>query len=133
MDDKTREVVGIPAGEVFAEMDAIANAIMDSVEPQVLPEITLRTVDGKSLILVDVPAGRQCPYFIKADGIEKGTYVRVGATSRRADLDWVRELTQECAPEGFDRLVRRGATVSDEQVNALLRAHVRSCPFSCRR
>lgn len=25
VDDKTREVVGIPAGEVFAEMDAIAN------------------------------------------------------------------------------------------------------------
>jgi predicted HTH transcriptional regulator len=119
VNDKTREVVGIPAGEVFCEMDAIANAIMDSVEPQVLPEITLRTVDGKSLILVDIPAGRQCPYFIKADGIEAGTYVRVGATSRHADLDWVRELTQECAPEGFDRLVRRGATVSDEQVNAL--------------
>jgi predicted HTH transcriptional regulator len=119
VDDKTREVVGIPAGEVFFEMDAIANAIMDSIEPQALPEITIRTVDGKSLILVDVPAGRQCPYFIKADGIEAGTYVRVGATSRHADLNWVRELTQECAPEGFDRLVRRGATVSDEQVNAL--------------
>ena len=85
VDDKTREVVGIPADEVFTEMDAIANAIMDSIEPQVLPEITLRTVDGKSLIFMDVPAGRQCPYFLKADGIENGTYVRVGATSRHAD------------------------------------------------
>jgi ATP-dependent DNA helicase RecG len=119
VDDKTREVVGIPSSEVFAEMDAIANAIMDSIEPQVLPEITLRTVDGKSLILVDVPAGRQCPYFIKTDGIEAGTYVRVGATSRHADLDWVRELTQECAPEGFDRLVRRGAVVTDARAEAL--------------
>lgn len=119
VDDKTHKIVGIPADDVFTEMDAIANAIMDSIEPQVLPEITLRTVDGKSLILVDVPVGRQCPYFLKSEGIEGGTYVRVGATTRRADLDWVRELTQECAPEGFDRLVRRGATVSDEQVNAL--------------
>ena len=119
VDDKTREVVGIPADEVFTEMDAIANAIMDSIEPQMLPEITLRTVDGKSLMLVDVPAGRQCPYFIKTDGIENGTYVRVGATSRHADLDWVRELTQECAPEGFDRLVRRGFVITDERIETL--------------
>ena len=119
VDDKTREVVGIPTDEVFTEMDAIANAIMDSIEPQMLPEITLRTVDGKSLILVDVPAGRQCPYFIKTDGIENGTYVRVGATSRHADLDWVRELTQECAPEGFDRLVRRGFAITDERIETL--------------
>lgn len=42
-----------------------------------------------------------------------------GATTRHADLDWVRELAQECAPGGFDRLVRRGAAVSEEQVDAL--------------
>lgn len=119
VDDKTHKIVGIPADDVFPEMDAIANAIMDSIEPQMLPEITLRTVDGKSLILVDVPAGRQCPYFIKTDGIENGTYVRVGATSRHADLDWVRELTQECAPEGFDRLVRRGFAITDERIETL--------------
>lgn len=119
VDDKTHKIVGIPADDVFLEMDAIANAIMDSIEPQMLPEITLRTVDGKSLILVDVPAGRQCPYFIKTDGIENGTYVRVGATSRHADLDWVRELTQECAPEGFDRLVRRGFAATDERIETL--------------
>jgi len=34
VDDKTRELVGIPDEQVFQEMDAITNAIMDSVEPR---------------------------------------------------------------------------------------------------
>lgn len=96
VDDKTCELVGIPDGQVFQEMDAITNAIMDSVEPQIIPEVTLRSVHGKSLILVEVPVGRQCPYFLKSEGLEKGVYVRVGASTRHADLEWIRELTQEC-------------------------------------
>ena len=119
VDDKTRELVGIPDEQVFQEMDAITNAIMDSVEPQIIPEVTLRSVHGKSLILVEVPVGRQCPYFLKSEGLEKGVYVRVGASTRHADLEWIRELTQECAPGGFDRLVRRGFSVSGDDIARL--------------
>ena len=97
VDDKTREVLGIPGERVLEDMDAIANAIMDSVEPQVLPEITVKSAGGKNLILVEVPVGRQCPYYLKSEGVEGGVYVRVGATTRHADLEWVRMLSQECA------------------------------------
>ncbi len=97
VDDKTREVLGIPDERVLEDMDAIANAIMDSVEPQVLPEITVKSAGGKNLILVEVPVGRQCPYYLKSEGVEGGVYVRVGATTRHADLEWVRMLSQECA------------------------------------
>lgn len=44
--DKTREVVGFDKEEVFKKMDAIANAVSDSCEPAIIPDITLRTVDG---------------------------------------------------------------------------------------
>ena len=36
IDDKTREVVGIPEDKVFREIDAITNAISDSCEPTIL-------------------------------------------------------------------------------------------------
>ncbi len=119
VDDKTHEVVGIPDERVLEDMDAIANAVMDSVAPQVLPEITVKSVQGKNLILVEVPVGRQCPYYLKSEGLENGVYVRVGATTRHADLEWSRMLSQECAQGGYDRLVRRGRTVGEEQVEAL--------------
>ena len=119
VDDKTREVVGIPDDRVFQDMDAIANAIADSVEPQVFPEITVKSVEGKSVILVDVPFGRQCPYYIKSEGLENGVYVRMGATTRHADLEWTRMLSQECAQGGYDRLWRRGSQVTEGQIEAL--------------
>lgn len=119
VDDVTHEVVGIPGERVLEDMDAIANAIMDSVAPQVLPEITVKSVSGKNLILVEVPVGRQCPYYLRSEGLEGGVYVRVGATTRHADLEWARMLSQECAQGGYDRLVRRGYTVTDRQVEDL--------------
>ena len=97
VDDKTREVVGVPSEKVFQDADAIANAIADSVSPQIFPEITVKCARDKNLILVEVPVGRQCPYYVKSEGLETGVYVRMGATTRRADLEWARMLSQECA------------------------------------
>ena len=45
--DKTREVVGFDKEDVFKKMDAIANAVSDSCEPAIIPDITLQTVDDK--------------------------------------------------------------------------------------
>ena len=52
--DKTREVVGFDKEDVFKKMDAIANAVSDSCEPAIIPDITLQTVDGKTIIVVEV-------------------------------------------------------------------------------
>ena len=39
--DKTRDVVGLGEEDVFKEMDAIANAVSDSCEPAIIPNITV--------------------------------------------------------------------------------------------
>ena len=57
--DKTREVVGFDKEDVFKKMDAIANAVSDSCEPAIIPDITLQTVDGKTVIVEEVSEGRQ--------------------------------------------------------------------------
>ena len=38
--DKTRDVVGFDKEDVFKKMDAIANAVSDSCEPAIIPDIT---------------------------------------------------------------------------------------------
>lgn len=35
-------------------MDAIANAVSDSCEPVIIPDITLQTIDGKTVIVVEI-------------------------------------------------------------------------------
>ena len=66
--DETKEIVGIDEAVLFQTMDSIANAISDSCEPQIIPEIEPVTIDGKNVIVVTVGAEPLRPYFLKAKG-----------------------------------------------------------------
>lgn len=58
IDDKTHEIVGVDSVNLFQIMDSIANAVSDSCEPQIIPDIEPQTVDGKNIIVVMVEAGK---------------------------------------------------------------------------
>lgn len=109
--DKTREVVGVDNTDIFKTMDAIANAISDSCEPAIIPDITLQTINGKTVIVVEIDEGRQRPYYIKALGRDGGVYVRVAGTTRVADDYMVKELLFEGSNRCFDQEI-----FSDEEV-----------------
>ena len=92
IDDKTREVVGFSEDVVFLEIDAITNAISDSCEPTIIPDVYLQNINGKTVIVAEIRAGRQKPYYIKADGLENGVYIRVSGSTRPEDREKSREL-----------------------------------------
>lgn len=121
VDDKTREVVGIPEEQVFQEIDAITNAISDSCEPTIIPDVYLQNMDGKTVIVAEISAGRQKPYYIKSDGLENGVYIRVSGTTRPADRDMSRELYYECDGRSYDSVIRTDLTVTDEEIQKLCR------------
>ncbi len=119
VDNDTRKVVGINTEDVFKLKDAIANAISDSCEPTIVPDITLQTIDGKTIIVVEVMSGTQRPYYIKSLGIERGVYIRVSGTTRPADGYMVKELLFEGGNRCFDRSICLNKKVTDEDINAL--------------
>lgn len=119
IDDKTRNVVGIPEEDVFREIDAITNAISDSCEPTIIPDVYLRTIGGKTVIVAEISAGRQKPYYIKAEGLENGVYIRVSGTTRLADRDTSRELYYECDGRSFDTIIRTDLNVTETDIQAL--------------
>ena len=120
--DKSREIVGFDKEDVFKKMDAIANAVSDSCEPAIIPDITLQTVDGKTVIVVEVPEGRQRPYYIKALGRDGGVYVRVAGTTRLADEYMVKELLFEGSNRYYDQALCNGLNITDEDIDALCKA-----------
>lgn len=75
IDDKTKKIVGVDDEKVFQIMDAVANTVSDMVEPQIAPNIMLETVNGKSLVVIEIEAGENRPYYIKAEGRDRGTYI----------------------------------------------------------
>ena len=120
--DKTREVVGFDREDVFKKMDAIANAVSDSCEPAIIPDISLQTIGGKTVIVAEISEGRQRPYYIKALGREGGVYVRVAGTTRLADEYMVRELMFEGSNRYFDQALCSGLTITDEEIDVLCKA-----------
>ena len=113
IDDKTHQVVGVDKESLFPIMDSLANAISDSCEPQIIPDIEPQTIDEKTVIVVDVEAGKNRPYYIKAKGKEKGTYIRVAGTSRLAYPEKIRELEMEGARISWDELTCVGYDVTE--------------------
>ena len=119
IDDKTHEIVGVENEILFQVMDGIANAVSDSCVPQIIPDIEPQTVDGKTVIVVSVEAGKNRPYYLKSKGKENGTYIRVAGTSRQAFPEKIRELEMEGARISWDELTCVGYSVSDEATERL--------------
>lgn len=112
--DSDRAVTGIDAGNLFRTMDAITTAIADSCEPSIFPDVSAMNIDGKQVIVVDIQAGRQRPYYLKSQGVTKGVYVRVSGTTRPADRNYIEELMLEDSHRYYDQLPANYKVTSDE-------------------
>lgn len=119
VEDDTREIIGVDEEKAFQIMDSIANAISDSCEPAIIPDITLQTVENKKLIVVEIAASTQRPYYIKSLGKEKGVYIRVAGTTRRADDTRLKELMFEGANKSFDQAICLGFDITEKDINDL--------------
>ena len=116
VEDKTREIVGVEEEKAFQIMDSIANAISDSCEPAIIPDITLQTVENKKLIVVKIAASTQRPYYIKALGRENGVYIRVSGTTRHADETRLKELMFEGSNKSYDQAISLGFEITDKDI-----------------
>ena len=117
--NNTWQVKGIPEDQVFVIKDAIANAIIDSCEPMILPDISLRDYQGRTIIDVAIQPGMQRPYYIKSLGRDQGTFVRIAGTTRLADEATIRELMFEGSNRSFDKAPCLGLAITDEDINRL--------------
>lgn len=110
-----KEIVGVE--NEFEVMDGIINAISDNFYPMIVPDISLHTLENKTVILVEIEGGKKKPYYLKSKGMQKGTYIRSGATTRIIEEDYVlKELVLEGENKYFDQQVCHGESVSDEEI-----------------
>lgn len=55
--------MGVDQTAVFTMIDKITNAISDSCEPLIIPDIAPQAVGDKTVIVVEISAGSQRPYL----------------------------------------------------------------------
>ena len=108
----------------------IAQACRDEIEPPLRPVITSEEVDGKRIVVVEVPelTTAQKPAYIKSRGIANGAFLRVGGTNRKLTSYEAAVLLANRTQPRDDLAPAHGATRDDldaELVQALI-ARVRS-------
>lgn len=100
--DDDKNIVGIKEENIFELQDKIASIIYDSCSPNIIPEIYTLNVDNKLLLVIEVFRGNLLPCFLKNEGKNEGTYIRVGATNRKAGFENILELERQKRNIGFD-------------------------------
>ena len=116
IDDKTLEIVGMDEDNIFKTIDAITNAISDSCEPRIRPDVTLQTVNDKTVIVVEILPGAMRPYYIMSEGMTEGTYMRVSGTTRPVEGYMLKELILEGQNRYFDSEPCRELQITDEDI-----------------
>lgn len=121
-DDGT--VVGV--ADPLAEEERVASLIGDHISPQLVPAIDLVTLDGTTVLVVDVPLSTRRPHYLTRQGPEAGVYVRLGSTTRQADPALVAELERNARGIAFEDQPEPRAGLDDLDLDSLSELRGRS-------
>lgn len=111
------EIVGVTNAQSVA--DSIANSIDDLIEPQVAPRIRVEELNGRDVVVMEVQPGTATPYHLRGRDLKRGTYVRVGATTRPADEAALRELALRGSSQSYDEQPCLDAAFDEEAARGL--------------
>jgi ATP-dependent DNA helicase RecG len=97
--DKTREIVGVT--DPLRDEEKLANVFADSIRPPLYPEITIQALRERECVVIAVPYSPG-PYYVVSEGTEKGVYVRLGSTNRKAGPEVIRNIRRLARHVTFD-------------------------------
>ena len=104
--DRTLAVRGLP--EPLKEVERLANLVSDRIEPRLAPELEVVPWRKTHVVVVHVFPSPSRPHYVKRLGPEAGTFVRIGASTRRADPAQIEELRRFSRGGTFDEETRPG-------------------------
>lgn len=132
IDDETNVVYGIGEQNPFKLSDSISNMISDACTPQIDPDITIQTLEGKTVLEVEVLPGKFRPYYITSKGKEKTAYIRINGTSRPADTRKIKELELEGQNLSFDKMQCIGKEYNEDKALQLCKEMKRIALEACK-
>ncbi|MFT4288772.1 ATP-binding protein [Nocardioides sp.] len=102
-------------------MADLASWCRDEVVPPLQPEIEIVEVDGKKLVIAEVPElpRSQKPCYVKSLGMNRGSYLRVGESDRRLTSEEVHQLVADRGQPQFDHEPVIDSTIDDLDPSAV--------------
>lgn len=122
IEDITNIVYGIGDVNPFRLSDDITNMISDACTPQIETNITAQTLEGKTVLIIDVVPGKFRPYYIKSMGKKRSAYIRINGSSRAADARRLQALELEGQGIYYDTLQEIGMEYDEDAAHKLCAA-----------
>ena len=123
------KVLGVDASDEAVSM--LEKKLHDGLSPKALVSVQVQPLEGKPVIVIEVPAGKDVPYAFR-DGI----YIRVGDFTQKADAETIRDIVmrRQIEPERWERRFSFADAESDVEVTEIRAAvadaqHVRRAYF----
>ncbi len=102
--DNDKNIIGLDTD--FLELEEkFSNSVHDSISP--IPSLFYRILNilDKQIFNIKVLSGTEKPYFIKKNGVENGTYIRIGSTNKQADFSLINEMRRQNLNQSYDEKI----------------------------
>ena len=108
--EKKGEIIGLSSSDLHRINQLISNAASQNIKPAINPLTEVVTIDGKRILIIDVPKGINKPYQDKNGAI----WMKNGADKRKAtSREELQRLFQSSGMLHADIIPANGMTVSD--------------------
>ncbi|MES2200268.1 MAG: RNA-binding domain-containing protein [Chlamydiota bacterium] len=118
--DSDRNIVGIPEDKIQNIMEYLDKSIFESCAPPIIPSIYSQRIGDKFLLIVEVSAGMNKPYFRKSENLDKGTYIRLGRSTVRATAEMIEDLKWQSRGRSYDMMPAYQSSEEDLEKNKIL-------------
>jgi len=106
-------IAGLNSTHIQQLIDQLSNLVYESCYPLIMIEVTVKYIDTKSLVVMEVFPGGDKPYYLKKAGKARGVFVRIGATTRNADNVIINDLERRKHNISYDEEIAYEFNVDD--------------------
>jgi len=101
------------AREASFAIPSLDKAICEASHPAIIPRIYAQRFGERSVLTIEVSAGMSKPYFRKSEGMDRGTYIRIGRNTMRATPEMIEELQWQSRGIDFETLPQYRSSKED--------------------
>lgn len=109
------EIEGLEIKELEHALESMEKTIFEATYPPIIPRVFARRLGEKNVLEIEVSSGMNKPYYRKSEGIEKGTYIRLGRNTLRATPELIQELQWQSKGLSFETMALHRA--DEEEVD----------------
>lgn len=112
VDDKG-VIIGVSESTIERLFEYVDKTIYEATSPSIVPRIGIQRFEDKAVVVIEIAPGMNKPYYRSSEGIDKGTYIRLGRSTLRATKEIIEELQWQSRGIDYECLPVRRAAMED--------------------